>query len=542
MKFQNLIIVGNTVESYISALYVHATFPSTQITIIKTEKNTTESVLTFKYDKKFFDHCDISLKDLFKFCCANITYGNKFNNWKKGKDFYHPIFYNKINIDKIVWPEKTEQEIELEDMDTETEKVNFSKNLSRSFYNKLFNEDNFAEFCNIYPTDANVIYDINIKEFVDLGLGLNVDYQYLLEFLLEKCVKNQSINIVEDNDFRVEFDGLTNITKIFCNDIAFDCDFVFDCSGAEKRVVKLTPDYEFWHLSFLNENKIIETVSTTECLTWNTLTPMLYGYSIDRSLQSKTINSYIISDFGDKDAITAELEKIGKKYDSYKEIPIENGYIDKPWNRNLVCFGESQFCLQPLNHFNLNFTFNQIALFTSLCEESIDDVTDYVSLDDESLLLKEIQFNDQGCNGIRELADFTFLHFLVDNDISLYWDLHKENFNRNLALDELAGQIGSGGETMTIKTLLWSQQPIIYNTENLLIPLNEIDFLFLFEGLEILNKNVRIETLGNNNVMNFCSNENFNAIKQFLYNKKDNLSKFILNKDYIIKNELSMDL
>ena len=67
-------------------------------------------------------------------------------------------------------------------------------------------------------------------------------------------------------------------------------------------------------------------------------------------------------------------------------------------------------------------------------------------------------------------------------------------------------------------------------------------FLFLFEGLELLNKAVRTETLGNNNVMNFCSNENFNAIKQFLYNKKNNLSKFILNKDYIIKNELSMDL
>ena len=95
---------------------------------------------------------------------------------------------------------------------------------------------------------------------------------------------------------------------------------------------------------------------------------------------------------------------------------------------------------------------------------------------------------------------------------------------------------------MTIKTLLWSQQPITYNTENLLIPLNEIDFLFLFEGLELLNKAVRTETLGNNNVMNFCSNENFNTIKQFLYNKKHNLSKFILNKDYIIKNELSMDL
>ena len=112
-----------------------------------------------------------------------------------------------------------------------------------------------------------------------------------------------------------------------------------------------------------------------------------------------------------------------------------------------------------------------------------------------------------------------------------------------MSLDELTGQVGSGGETMTLKTLLWSQQPIIYTTENSLIPLNEIDFLFLFEGLGILNKTARRNALENNKIISFCSDENFDAIKQFLYNKKHNLlNKVILNKDFIIKNELSVDL
>tara|TARA_B100002019_G_scaffold274420_1_gene271365 strand:- start:14881 stop:16521 length:1641 start_codon:yes stop_codon:yes gene_type:complete len=543
MKLNNLVIIGNNIESYISALYFNGTLPNVNITIIKTKNTVNQSVLTCKYDKKFFDHCGISIEDLFRFCGANVIYGNKFNHWKKGKDFYHPISYNKIDIDKIVWPEKTEEEAELEEIDANTEKEKFSKNLSGSFYNKIFNEESFIEFCNIYPTDDNVLYDINMEEFSHLGLGLNIDYEQCLEFLLKKCAKNQSINIVEDNDFRVEFNGFAYITKIFCNNVTLDCDFVFDCSGAEKRVVKLTPDYEFWHLSFLSENKIVETVSATEYTAWNTLTPMLYGYSISRSLQSKTVNSYVISDFGEQDTLAAELEKTEKKYNPLQEISIENGYIDKPWNKNLLCFGESQFCLQTLNHFNFNFTCNQIALFTSLCEESIEDITEFIVLDDETLLMKEIQFNEQVCNGIRELADFTFLHFFVDNDISVYWELHKENFNRDLSLDELAGQVGSGGETMTLKTLLWSQQPIIYTTENSLIPLNEIDFLFLFEGLGILNKTARRNALENNKIINFCSDENFDAIKQFLHNKKQNLlNKVILNKDFIIKNELSVDL
>ena len=543
MKLKNLIVVGNTVESYISALYFHATLPSTHITIIKTENTFAQSILTFKYDKKFFDHCKISLKDLFKFCGANITYGNKFNNWIKGKDFHHPITHNKIDIDNIVWPEKTDEEAELEEIDAEIEKANFSKNLSESFYNRCFNEENFMEFCNIYHNDANVMYDINIEEFADLGLGLNVDYQYFLEFLMQKCASNQNINLVEENDFNVEFNGLAYITKIFCNGIAFDCDFVFDCSGTAKDVVKLTPDYEFWNLSFLNENKIIETTSTVGLSAWNILTPKLYGYSIDQSTQTKTINSYIVSDFGAQDTIAAELEKAAKKYEPLKEISIQNGHIDKPWNKNLICFGDSQFCLQTLNHLNLNFTLNQISLFTSLCEESIEDITNDILLDDESLLMKEIQFNEQVCNGIRELADFTFLHFLVDNDISLYWQVHAESFKRDLSLDELAGQVGSGGETMTLKTLLWSEQPIIYKTENMLIPLNAIDFLFLFEGLGLLNKTARINALQNNAVINFCSNENFDTIKQFLYNKKNNLlSKTMSNKDYISKYELSVDI
>ena len=71
---------------------------------------------------------EFSLKDLFRFCGANITYGNKFNNWIKGKDFHHPITHNKINIDNKVWPEKTEEEA-LADLKIEIDANRFEQEL-----------------------------------------------------------------------------------------------------------------------------------------------------------------------------------------------------------------------------------------------------------------------------------------------------------------------------------------------------------------------------------------------------------------------------
>lgn len=576
MNLKNIVIVGGGTSGWLSALWLKSSFSNLNITLIESEEIDILGVGEggVPIIMHLMEKCNIDIKELFRETNATIKLGLKLKNWNMDETYYHPFSGNFLEIDDIIWPDKTEDDTEFDVYDEETgEKIvheyetnkdkeikDFYTALKKSYWNRVFNDTsvNFLEYTSVFPLD-DTIPNYSIEEIQKLsggihyntGLSFHFDSVLLAKYLKKKCLE-LGVTHIQETVFDVIKNDEQLIEKVQTKDNEYECDIVFDCTGQSRAIISTFDDFDMWPFTFLTQNSAISfnlpVDDNISC--WTESIGMESGWMWKIPLQNRIGCGYVFDDrYLDFDTAQKEIEGyLGHPIDVQRKINFDPGYIDKPWNRNCVAIGMSQSFVEPLEATSLGSCVVQLFKFTSIIQEISDmnederqdvSVADDVFLDEEFFNLKQLEYNDEINNLTREIADFILLHYYTDRNDTDYWQIRKELFDFKETIEQKESDIGGIEETMTFKMMIWNKYPIFYHPNASSIFFDEFNFMCILDGLRVYNKEERNKNLEDKTVLEFCSDQNYEDLKKFYRERKDEFFKDSLKQfDYLRKYEL----
>lgn len=580
MLLKNIIVVGGGTAGWLTAFWLKNNFKKLNITVIESEEIDILGVGEggIPIIMSLLKQCNIDLKELFKETNATVKVGLKLTNWITNQEYYHPFSGNFLKIDEIIWPDKTEEDEQEElydetsgelieheyDKDKQKEIKDFYKMLKKSYWNRVFNDPSvdFLEYTSTFPLDNTIpnysiedIHKIAGGEEYNTGLSLHFDSILLGKYLKKKSLE-LGVNHVIDTIFDIGKNEEELVEKVITkNQKEYECDFIFDCSGQSRAIISTFNDFDVWPFPFLTLNSALsfnlEPNEDIGC--WTEAIALDYGWLWKIPLQNRIGCGYIFDDrYLDFEYAKEEIENfLGHKIKVEKELTFEPGYVDKPWNRNCIAIGMSQSFVEPLEATSLGSCVMQLYKFTSIIQdinrieneegEEPQDLenSEEIYIDEEFFSLKQLEYNEDVNNLTREIADFLLLHYYVNKGDSDFWETRKELFQFKDSIEEKQNDTGGIEETMTFKMMIWNKYPIYYQPNNQSIFFDEFNFMCILKGLHVYDNSKRIPELEDTKIIDFCSDQNYEDIKEFYKSKKQEFFKDSLKQlDYLRKYEL----
>lgn len=533
MILKKIIIVGSGLESWLTAYILKTQLPFLEIKILNQpilEDNSLKEG-TLYLTKNLIEYID--LKEMFQETKGVLNFGSRYNNWNsKDEIFIHNNSMNFMKVDKIDWPDKLGDETDDNDdtIDPVVEVEKFNDAFKRAYLNRLLNDEkvNLAEFTSFFTDgkipDMDINSLINLFENHDRSIAISYKSEKLLTYF-KKLVLQQDVEILDDFYESLIQDEDETIIKIKGVKDIYDCDFVIDCTGIHRDVISKFSFFNFWLFPTHKVNKVIslETNNVSEKI-WKDFYPLSAGYLYQVPLQDLTRYSYVYDQnyISDADALI-ELENfLNLKISQYQIIDLNIGTIDKIMHKNCVAFGNAASSIEPIFIDPINLHVKQIeSLINILIESDKDSEHDFFSIDDETLMLKTLEFNETYSNFYKELSDLSLLYCWTNDPVDNFWKDCKKIYNPS-ATEILTGI----DETMSFKINYWRYFHLFYNTENKLFNfLCEYDFLVPISNNKIFDIGKRKELLQNNDLLDFCSEENYLVSKELFQNFKEQIVK-----------------
>lgn len=574
MILKNIVVVGGGTSGWLTALWLKNNFKKINITVVESEEidilGVGEGGVPIVLD--LFKRCNLDIKELFRETNSTLKVGLKLVNWNGNQTYLHPFSGNFLNINDIEWPDKTdEDQEEYNIIDEETgesiqhiyetnkdiEIKDFYKKLKKSFWNRAFNDTNedFTEVTSVFPLNDTIpnfsieeIHKIAGGEEHNTGLSLHFDAVLLGKYLKKKAIEI-GVTHIQDTVLDVIKNEEELIEKIVTKKgDEYFTDLVFDCTGQSRMIISSFNDYDLWPFPFLTVNSALSfNLPVDENLScWTEAIAMDYGWMWKIPLQNRIGCGYVFDDrYLDFEYAKKEIEgMLGHEIEVQRELSFYPGYVDKPWNRNCIAIGMSQSFVEPLEATAIGSCVIQLYKFTEILNSLLNDDIgsenmDEMYVDDEYFYLKQLEYNEDTNNLIREIADFLLLHYYVKRNDTDFWELRRDLFEFKETIEEKESESDGIEENMTFKMMVWNKYPIYYSAESSMIFFDEYNFMCIFDGLNIYDKVTRNDNLEGKEILDFCTDQNYEDLKNYYIKRKEFFFKDSLKQlDYLKKYEL----
>jgi tryptophan halogenase len=377
------VVVGGGTAGWLSALFVRANFPESQITLIQSNEigilgageGTTPHIIDF------LDEIDVPISRLVKEAKAVLKSGIKFCNWNGDrKHYYHP-FMDNVGLDHTLISELPHTKYPLIDIEV----IANNGSIDEIDFNSIACEKNCVRFV---PNSDFTNKDLDpILHFTRVGrTALHIDANLLAE-CFEKIGKERNIQTIEGrvNDIIVDDAGFIKSIKVNSEEISSD--FVFDCSGQHRLIIgslykakwksyrEYLPTKRAMPFFIPNNSSIIPPYTESTAMKW--------GWMWKIPVQGRYGCGYVYdSDRVSDDEAKKELDKeVGIEVDVPKIINFDSGRYEKIYEKNCIAIGLSSGFIEPLEATSIwtslmmlnSWIENPAAIFSD-CELSRDNV------------------------------------------------------------------------------------------------------------------------------------------------------------------------
>ncbi len=392
-----ILIVGGGTAGYLTALYINKLYPTASVTLVEDPASPPIQVgesgnVLFTQALEFLgiDFLDWSNKT------ENlIKLGGILHDWKGDKSTW--IHSRVSHYQSLMTGRQTDLEY-LKGLITSNIPIYktllhgyaFDKNIVPYAENKLYD----------WPTtmyhfdsrkNAEYLKSVAIKRKVNLVLG-KVVYQNKLE--------DETINyVILDNNNRLE------------------CDWIFDCSGMSKTILKKSYNVGYKDLSKYFLARSVVTWFEEGNINHKFATDIIardYGWQWSIDTRNRRGNGYVYSkDFIDEESAIKEIEiSLNKKVKIQASFDWNIEYADKISKKNVIAVGLSAGFLEPLEA-------NGILMIIKTLNAVKNYWTPYnPKVDNENI---NLYINDS----ITEIVEFLIMHYQCDRNNTKFWQEFK---------------------------------------------------------------------------------------------------------------------
>jgi tryptophan halogenase len=393
MKKRKFVVLGGGTAGWITAHSVRKNFPNDDITLVYSEKHGTIGVgeATTPHMVDFLYSIGVNLKDFLKTVGGTIKHGISFENWNgDGKKYMHPFVEHlaDFSIPGI-----------------------FSHSCW-SYYNKLLINKNLSFDQYLYQTRLAYENKVDLKH---TNFAVHFDTHKFAEYLKDFAL-TKNITIVEGNFKSADLKENGNIKQINLEDQSIECDFVFDCSGFAKLLVKeLYQEEWISYRKHLPMNKAISfwiDHDDDKIPPYTAAIAMKYGWIWKIPLQERFGCGYVYdSNYIDEHQALQEAEEFfQKKLTVRKVIDIDAGRMRNVWVKNCIAVGLSANFIEPLES-------TSIWLELATLSHLPDFLNEIDEQNENSLKL----FNEVVGNEVDEKMNFVYLHYMTKRTDSDFW-------------------------------------------------------------------------------------------------------------------------
>lgn len=344
------VIVGGGTAGWISALFVEAHFPNANITLIQSSdigilgagEGTTPHIIDF------LDQVDIPISYLAKTAKATIKNGIRFSNWNGDNKHYYHAFREDWDLDHTLISELPNTKYPMMDI----EQIALNKTLDEIDFSATVSENNCVRFVP-NPTGDNKDLD-PILHFNRLGrVSLHFDANLLAKALQDVGV-SRGIKVVDGIVDQIITDDQGYITSVKLGNLEFLCDFVFDCTGFRRLIMKefYKSDWKCYKpylpakraMPFFkqNDSNIIPPYTDAVAMKW--------GWMWDIPVQGRHGCGYVFDSdrISDEEAKRELDETLGYEVEVPRLINFEPGRLEKIYHKNCLAIGLSAGFIEPL--------------------------------------------------------------------------------------------------------------------------------------------------------------------------------------------------
>lgn len=398
MKKRKFVVLGGGTAGWITAHGVRKYFPNDDVTVIYSDKQGTIGVgeATTPQMVEFLHSIGVDLGHFLKTVGGTIKHGISFENWNgDDKKFMHPFVENltEFSIPGI-----------------------FSQGCWE-YYNKLLINKGlpFNEY--LYQTQLSYNNKIDLQ---NTKFAVHFDTHKFAEYL-KQLAFSKNINVIEGNFVSADLKENGNIKQINLEDQSIECDFVFDCSGFAKLLVKeLYKEEWISYREHLPMNKAISfwiEHDDDSIPPYTAAVAMKYGWIWKIPLQDRFGCGYVYdSNYIDEHQAQQEAEEyFQRKLTVRKVIDIDAGRLRNAWVKNCIAIGLSSNFIEPLESTSI---WLELATLGHL-PHFLNDIDNQ---NEDSLKL----FNEIVGNEVDEKMNFVYLHYMTKRNDSDFWKEFRE--------------------------------------------------------------------------------------------------------------------
>jgi tryptophan halogenase len=398
MKKRKFVVLGGGTAGWIAAHGIRKYFPNDDITIVYSDTHGTIGVgeATTPHMVQFLQSIGVDLAHFLKTVGGSIKHGISFENWNgDGKKYMHPFF---------------EHLTEFSILDT------FSHGCW-DYYNKLLINKNLPFDQYLYQPQLAYNNKIDLKN-TKFAIHFNADkfVYYLKDLALTK-----NITIIEGNFKSADLTENGNIKQINLEDQSVECDFVFDCSGFARLLVKELYQEEW--ISYKNHLPMNKAITfwleheENSIPSYSAAIAMKYGWVWKIPLQDRFGSGYVYdSNYIDEHQAQQEAEDFfQQKLTVRKVIDIDAGRLKNVWVKNCIALGLSANFIEPLESTSIWLELATLSHLPNFLNE-IDEQNE------NSLRV----FNEIVSNEVDEKMNFVYLHYMTKRNDSKFWEEFRE--------------------------------------------------------------------------------------------------------------------
>lgn len=428
-ELKNITVIGGGTAGWLTALYVKTVLPTKTVTLIESPdikilgagEGSTPPLISL------LDVLEIPVSKFVRETGSTIKNGVKFTNWRNGgeKDHYFHSFAARGNLDMIssfsierfvagcpiIYPIAVAQGDKQEDYD-------FGARVSSQ--NKL-----------AYRYRKNETFSIEdpIFQFEQMGaFSIHFDAHKLAKILKDIAQERGIIHIEGEvvdylEDERGEVRQLT-----LAHGAGIDTNFVFDCTGFKSFFAKKLNAKWVSHKDSLTVNSAVPFFLDMEkpIPPYTEAIAMKYGWVWKIPLQERYGCGYVYDSnhISDEEAKQEIEEWLGYEPEWVRKEPFrfEAGYLENPWQKNVICAGLTAGFFEPLEATSIWVTI-------SLLSRVLANVENLYKYDER---IAE-DYNRHSISTQEEVAAFIYLHYMTGRTDTPFWKHYtKENAPKHL--------------------------------------------------------------------------------------------------------------
>lgn len=408
MENKKIVIVGGGTAGWLTALYVNFLSDKYDITLIESEEigilgAGEGSVPLFP---SFLSKIGIREIDFIKNTNATFKIGISFENWRKdGKSYFHPFDVERKEVSyNLKKHERVLAKFRLADLGIPYSLINLMANddvIENSYINSILSYNNKSPY-------------IEIDGFEDLIAIYSLHFDaHLVAKYLRSIAESRGIKRIEGVVSKINNNEDGYIKNVICNDVQYDCDLIFDCSGFKRLIIG--DHFKTKWISY--EDKLKVNTAIPYFLPMGEKIPpytkaiaMDYGWMWQIPLQNRWGCGYIFDDkYIDVETAKEEVRKyLGHDVEMNRAIKFNAGRYENFFVKNCIAVGLSAGFTEPLE---------ATAIWSAM--QTLNMVTQNLIENPKELLIEE--FNSVNANFNDDIVNFLHFHYLTNKDNTPFW-------------------------------------------------------------------------------------------------------------------------